>query len=259
MSEALQAAQLEANEQTPIDVIFLDVDGHIANTIPALRRNHLELYRFLHRVDDVPEEFAAKAEAHLGGPADEIFRALYPEFFTEDVPEEYQGLIEDRLTSEFRRLAKEDPNPAEMIPGVPEMLQQLRAEGKQLILVTNRGWDTVEKALNAAGIDLNWFTYAYAAEDVNQFEDRKAGAIRDAHRQLGIDKNKMSMSGDDEKDVRAGLGAGVQAFYVPRPGLPDEIAEAQMAAAESLGRPGAEVRAYRTIRHLGRAAWNLAA
>jgi phosphoglycolate phosphatase-like HAD superfamily hydrolase len=235
-----------------IKVACFDVDGHLADTIPALTRNHEQLYRDLYNDTPPTDAFIKSVGSLVGRSAEEVFRSLYPGRFMglglQDQDEEMA-----RLMAAFGDLAGNDPRPAQPIRDVPRELRRLHAGLDAAYLVTNRRIKTLPRALGAAGIDPALFDeeHTYAAERVRALGG-KAGALEEIKRLSGLTREQMSMSGDDFKDVQAALDADVRAFFVPRPDLSRGERQRQMRAVEQAGH--GEVGVFRTFRELGRTA-----
>ncbi|MEW6682302.1 MAG: HAD family hydrolase [Nitrospirota bacterium] len=122
----------------------------------------------------------------------------------------------------------------EILPGVPEALALLRAEGFQLVVVTNqpdvaRGTQTREtvELLHAAlraRLPLDRVLVCYH-DDADQCECRKPapGLLLEAARDLGLSLASCFMVGDRWRDIEAGRRAGCTNVFVdhgyaePRP------------------------------------------
>lgn len=236
-----------------IKVACFDVDGHLANTIPALKKNHRKLYEDLHGGESPSDAFMNDVGTFVGRSGEEVFRRLYPGLFM-GISAEAQGEVAADLLKKFGRLALHDPHPARPIHGVPRELKRLHAGVDEMYLVTNRRRETLDRVLRRAGINPALFTedHIYASERVKSLGDTKAGALLEIKQRHGVTHDQMSMSGDDFNDVQAALDAGVRAFFVPRPDLSRGERRVHMRQAERM-QPG-EVMAFRNFQQLGQTA-----
>jgi D-glycero-D-manno-heptose 1,7-bisphosphate phosphatase len=136
----------------------------------------------------------------------------------------------------------------ELLPGVPEALARLKAEGFALIVVTNqpdvaRGTqrrDVVE-AMNAEiqqALPLDEIRVCY--EDDPNCPDRKPnpGMLVKAAERHRLDLATSFMVGDRWRDIEAGQRAGCRTVFIdyaydePRPSSPDFIAPSLAEATE---------------------------
>ena len=113
----------------------------------------------------------------------------------------------------------------EVLPGVPEALQALRAAGYLLIVVTNqpdvaRGTtrrETVEgmNAVLAATLPIDEFRTCYHdGPDGCDCRKPRPGALLAAAELHGIDLTVSYMVGDRWRDIEAGQRAGCQTIFV---------------------------------------------
>ena len=115
----------------------------------------------------------------------------------------------------------------EILPGVPDALQQLRDAGYVLVVVTNqpdvaRGKtpratiDAIHDKLRAA-LPLDAI-YACFHDDAERCNCRKPapGMILDAARDLDLDPSQSFMVGDRWRDTDAGIAAGCRALFINR-------------------------------------------
>ena len=113
----------------------------------------------------------------------------------------------------------------EILPGVPEALERLRAAGFRLIVVTNqpdvaRGKQTRESvemihAALSAQLPLDEFRVCYH-DDGDQCHCRKPqpGLLLEAARDTGVDLSASLMVGDRWRDVEAGRRAGCMTILI---------------------------------------------
>ncbi|MGV3534150.1 MAG: D-glycero-alpha-D-manno-heptose-1,7-bisphosphate 7-phosphatase, partial [Chthoniobacteraceae bacterium] len=113
-------------------------------------------------------------------------------------------------------------------PGVPEAIDELRAAGYRIVIITNqsgigRGWITqteyeavharLMELLGAKRIDGTY--YCPDAPGVESLCRKPApGMVLQAARELGLDLGRSWFIGDKEADVQCGRNAGVRSILV---------------------------------------------
>ena len=103
---------------------------------------------------------------------------------------------------------------AELIPGVEELLQKLKADGKTLIVATGKPQPMAEEVLRHFGV-LPYFDFVAGPDLTETVNIKKSDAINYALQQLGItDKSSCAMIGDRDNDMVGAKGAEVTAIGV---------------------------------------------
>jgi D-glycero-D-manno-heptose 1,7-bisphosphate phosphatase len=118
-----------------------------------------------------------------------------------------------------------DLSELEILPGVPEALERLRAAGFWLIVVTNQpdvargiqtsvGVESIHAALMAR-LPLDEFRVCYH-DDADRCSCRKpsAGLLFDAARKFRLDLRASFMVGDRWRDIEAGRRAGCTTIFI---------------------------------------------
>jgi D-glycero-D-manno-heptose 1,7-bisphosphate phosphatase len=159
------------------------------------------------------------------------------------------GVLNRAIRVNGRARPPAGPDELEILPGVPEALQVLRACGYLLIVVTNqpdvaRGTQTREmvetfNATLAASLPLDEILVCYH-DDQDNCECRKPrpGLLQQAARQHGIDLTASFMVGDRWRDIEVGYRAGCRTILIdyqyseemPRP--PDHTVDSLAEAAQ---------------------------
>jgi D-glycero-D-manno-heptose 1,7-bisphosphate phosphatase len=115
----------------------------------------------------------------------------------------------------------------EILPGVPEACEQLRAAGFMLIVVTNQP-EIARGTLTREAVDaLNELLLSRLPldeivicphDDADGCECRKPkpGMLLDAARRHGIDLRKSYLVGDRWRDIGAGQAVGVRSVFIDR-------------------------------------------
>ena len=136
-----------------------------------------------------------------------------------------------------------DPADVKLIDGTQELLRRLKQAGFKLVIVTNQSgigrgyfgehefWAVQKEFERQAGIDLIDATYFCPDTPENATERRKPnpGMLLEAADDLGIDLSQSYMIGDKDRDLEAGLRAGVKASILvssDAPGSPPTSEEA---------------------------------
>lgn len=132
----------------------------------------------------------------------------------------------------------------EILPGVPEALEQLRAAGFLNVVVTNQP-DVAAGALapetldamhaelrNRLAID-DVRACRHAEKDNCACRKPKPGMLLDAARELGIDLARSFLVGDRWRDVAAAQEAGCQALFIDH-GYSEKSPDKPYVAVKSL-------------------------
>ena len=169
--------------------VIFDLDGTLANTLP------LGIAAFRQAIEPLAGWSPTDAEI-IGtfGPSEEgTIRAL--------IPEHYDAGIAAYL-HHYEMLHPSWPEP---FPGIPTLLDGLKARGVRLALVTGKG-------PHSTVISLKWFGLETAFEEIevgSPTGPRKAEAIRDILTKWGMEPSEVVYVGDAPSDVTASREAGV--------------------------------------------------
>lgn len=134
-----------------------------------------------------------------------------------------------------------DPDKAELIPGVPEALREIRAHGFLAVVVTNqsgvaRGMYSekevhavhrrIDELLAATGAQVDrWYFCPHHPKHTGICDCRKPapGMLLRAARELDIDLSNSVMVGDRLSDLEAGRAAGCRTVWLVRTGYGAEV------------------------------------
>jgi pyrophosphatase PpaX len=176
--------------------VLFDLDGTLADTIPLIVASYQHAFRTV-----LAEEVAeARARAWIGRP-------LLPALL-EESPE--HGVELDRVYREWN-LA----NTGRLIrryDGVPELLEQLAAEGVTIAVATSKRRETARLALVGVGID-HLVDVVAALEDTTAHKPAPDPLLHAADA-LGVDPGVCVYVGDATVDVLAARAAGMSAVAV---------------------------------------------
>lgn len=113
----------------------------------------------------------------------------------------------DELTQAYlRRYLELHDRYASLFPGVPDVLDGLRARGYSLGIVTSKRRATTTAAVRAFGLD-RWCSVIVVDEDVRRHKPDPE-PVNLAARLLGVAASGALMVGDSAEDIAAGRGAG---------------------------------------------------
>jgi D-glycero-D-manno-heptose 1,7-bisphosphate phosphatase len=159
------------------------------------------------------------------------------------------GVLNEAIVRDGKPYSPLSPDEVVVVAGMPEACARLRAAGFALVVVTNqpdiaRGRQSVAgvEAVNAVvrgAVDVDG-VYVCPHDDADGCHCRKPkpGLLVDAAHDLGVDLGASFMVGDRHSDVEAGRRAGCRTVYIdlgyrePKPGAPDHVATAPVAAIE---------------------------
>jgi phosphoglycolate phosphatase len=115
------------------------------------------------------------------------------------------------FVASYRRefLAREDR--MQLFPGVPEMLDALRARGHALAVATGKSRQGLERALEASGLR-GYFTSSRCGDESEP--KPHPAMLRELMRELDVPAAQALMIGDTSHDLRMAAAAGVDALAV---------------------------------------------
>ncbi|MDO5503790.1 MAG: HAD-IA family hydrolase [Actinomycetia bacterium] len=177
-------------------VVFFDLDGTLANTIPLIIASYQHAFREVLRVE--VEETAARA--WIGRP---LLEALL-----EESPEHGHEL--DRVYREWN-LANTEAL-IEPFDGVPELLATLDDAGARCAIVTSKRRETARLALHHVGIE-DRIEVAAGLEDTPAHKPDPAPLLHGAHT-LEVDPADCVYVGDATVDILAAQAAGMASVAV---------------------------------------------
>lgn len=171
------------------DVYFFDLDGTIANTYEGIRGGIRYAAQEL-GYPPLPEE---KVATFIGPPLVDSFAREY--HLTEEealvMQEKYREYYVKTGVHEFR-----------IFDGFSEMLQALKANGKELYVVTSKPTPQSEVIIKESGL-APYFTAVIGAT-LDGSISKKEDVIRHALTHFGISSDSIVMVGDTDNDI---LGA----------------------------------------------------
>jgi D-glycero-D-manno-heptose 1,7-bisphosphate phosphatase len=164
------------------------------------------------------------------------------------------GVINRAIVRDGKPYAATAAADVEVLPGVPEALDRLKAAGFLLIVVTNQP-DVARGSLQRSAVEaihahltlklpIDDFRVCYHDDDDDcECRKPKPGLLVEAARAHGVDLEASIMVGDRWRDVEAGRRAGCQTAFIDygyaerRPERPDTIVRSLEDAASWILRP----------------------
>ncbi len=179
-----------------VKALLFDFDGTLLNT------NELIIQTFMHVLNErFPGQFSPKDCLKFIGPS-------LKQTFNDIAPGEEEALIakyrawniehHDELVSQY--------------PDVVSTLEQLKAQGIRLAIVSTKRNDTIDRGLSILGAT-HLFNVRIGTDDVHNVKPDPEPVLLALER-LGINKDDAIMIGDNSHDIEAGHRAGVRAAGV---------------------------------------------
>ncbi len=179
-----------------VKALLFDFDGTLLNT------NELIIQTFMHVLNErFPGQFSPKDCLKFIGPS-------LKQTFNDIAPGEEEALIakyrawniehHDELVSQY--------------PDVVSTLEQLKAQGILLAIVSTKRNDTIDRGLSILGA-AHLFDVRIGTDNVKNVKPDPEPVLLALER-LGVDKDDAIMIGDNSHDIEAGHRAGVRAAGV---------------------------------------------
>ncbi|MGD2199530.1 pyrophosphatase PpaX [Lysinibacillus fusiformis] len=179
-----------------VKALLFDFDGTLLNT------NELIIQTFMHVLNErFPGQFSPKDCLKFIGPS-------LKQTFNDIAPGEEEDLIakyrawnlehHDELVSQY--------------PDVVSTLEQLKAQGILLAIVSTKRNDTIDRGLSILGAT-HLFDVRIGTDNVKNVKPDPEPVLLALER-LGVDKDDAIMIGDNSHDIEAGHRAGVRAAGV---------------------------------------------
>ena len=205
-------------------VVLFDFDGTIADTAPAIKR---VARKTLKRHGIEPKK---KQLRHLvGPPLTDGFRDIF------GVSQEEA----EQLTAEYRELCKTEVRLKDYPPfeGMPELLRDLKAEGRRLGVASSRNEVSAIPMLEGLGLADCFETIVGGLDDER---DTKAECIQEALERMDVQASDAVMVGDRFHDVEGAHAVGVPCIGIYT-GTCEE-GELEDAGADAVARSVPELR-----------------
>lgn len=200
------------------DPILLDLDGTVIDSVALIRESHRHAVKTV-LGEDWPDE---RLVANVGRPLLEQMAVFAP-----DRADELYGVYREWNHANTAHLL-------EQYEGIAEVLEELRAEGRRLGIVTSKSHDAVALAWGVLPHLRELFDVVIGAEDTTAHKPDPT-PVREALARLGASASGACYVGDAPFDLRAGRAAGVTTIAVTWGFFPpaDLIAEGPDAVVDT--------------------------
>ncbi|MDP1394376.1 pyrophosphatase PpaX [Lysinibacillus capsici] len=179
-----------------VKALLFDFDGTLLNT------NDLIIQTFMHVLNErFPGQYSPKDCLKFIGPS-------LKQTFNDIAPGEEDDLIE--MYSAWNIAHHDDL--VSQYPDVVSTLEQLKAQGIKLAIVSTKRNETIDRGLVILGAT-HLFDVRIGTDDVNNVKPDPEPVLLALER-LGIEKDYAIMIGDNSHDIEAGHRAGVRAAGV---------------------------------------------
>ena len=159
-------------------------------------------------------EYALSELGITEGPPEKLRRFIGPSLY--DSFEREYGLTGekcDRAVSLYREIyEKERMYDVDVYEGIPELLQGLKASGRNVFLITSKPLVFSEKILESIGLE-HFFDHLTAPDLTDHSSDKKI-LIEKAVEEYGLIKSECIMIGDTKYDICGASDAGVSSIAV---------------------------------------------
>ena len=180
-----------------IDTILFDFDGTLVDTNNAIIQSWQHTFRTLRG----REEDEAVLVPTFGETLDFTMKKFFPDVPTDEAIAIYRGFQYDHFLDMI-----------EIYPGMKDTLQQLKASGCKIGIVTSRLMRTTMEALGKFGID-EMFDVIITPEDTDKHKPDPEPALV-ALEKLGSVPENAAMAGDTLFDLGCAKNAGVTSVLV---------------------------------------------
>lgn len=211
-----------------IKAILFDLDGTIANTIPALKHGINLTMRAL----GYPESTEADVLAHINHGARQLIRLSLPEELQAD-----EGKVSEALALYNKMYEKTYMETDVTYDGIPEVFRELCARGYKLAVLSNKQDEFVVRLCEQLLPEGSYLVARGQREGVPTKPDPTAPFEIAAA--LGVEASECAFVGDTHVDVMTAKNAGMRAVavswgYKPRGVLEEAGADVIVDRAEEL-------------------------
>ncbi len=185
--------------------VLFDLDGTLVNTLPGLT----QLVNYVRRDFDKPPLSEAKVSTYIGKGMPNLIHRSLTEDLNGRLPENVYRMAIHSLST---HVEKGNYDKGTLYPGVLEALDELRARGFKIALVTNKPYQmtldtTIEKGLPQR-VD------AVIGGDTAEKPKPNPDPVLLACEKLGVLPSEAVMVGDSGNDSESALRAGVKCILV---------------------------------------------
>lgn len=183
-----------------LKLVVFDVDGTLADTDEVILATWKELIRLYKPSDYFLDDDVIRTFS--GPPLRDSIKRVFPEMDQEFIFEEYNRITPGLYKSNIRKFRD-----------VVDVLNDLKKDGYQLAVLTNKDSRMTRYTLELAGIDINLFSAIVTADDVKTLKPNPEGLLSILNK-LNIKNEEAISVGDTEFDYYCGKNANVKTIMM---------------------------------------------
>ena len=183
-----------------LKLVVFDVDGTLADTDEVILATWKELIRLYKPSDYFLDDDVIRSFS--GPPLRDSIKRVFPEMDQEFIFEEYNRITPGLYKSNIRKFRD-----------VVDVLNDLKKDGYQLAVLTNKDSRMTRYTLELAGIDINLFSAIVTADDVKTLKPNPEGLLSILNK-LNIKNEEAISVGDTEFDYYCGKNANVKTIMM---------------------------------------------
>ena len=181
------------------DLIIFDWDGTLIDSIDWI----VHCIQQAATATQQPIPTAQAAKDIIGLSIENAISTLFPDAtndIRQNIVRHYSQTYQSKQTG-----------PDDLFPGVSDMLQQFRANGKRLAVATGKKSAGLNLAMHASGVS-NLFCATRSSDQTASKPDPRM--LNEIIAELGVDKQRALMVGDSIHDMQMAQNAGIAAIGV---------------------------------------------
>ena len=183
-----------------LKLIVFDVDGTLVDTDEVILGTWKELIRLYKPSDYFLDDDVIRTFS--GPPLRDSIKRVFPEMNQEFIFNEYNRITPGLYESNIKKF-----------PNVVDILNNLKKDGYQLAVLTNKDSKMTRYTLELAGIDINLFGAIVTADNVKTLKPNPEGLLNILNK-LNIKNNETISVGDTEFDYYCGINADVKTIMM---------------------------------------------
>ncbi len=183
-----------------LKLIVFDVDGTLVDTDEVILATWKELIRLYKPSDYFLDDDVIRTFS--GPPLRDSIKRVFPEMNQEFIFKEYNRITPGLYESNIKKF-----------PNVVDILNNLKKDGYQLAVLTNKDSKMTRYTLELAGIDINLFCVIVTADNVKTLKPNPEGLLSILNK-LNIKNNETISVGDTEFDYYCGKNADVKTIMM---------------------------------------------
>ena len=183
-----------------LKLVVFDVDGTLVDTDEVILATWKELIRLYKPSDYFLDDDVIRTFS--GPPLRDSIKRVFPEMDQEFIFEEYNRITPGLYKSNIKKFSD-----------VVNVLNDLKKDGYQLAVLTNKDSRMTRYTLELAGIDINLFSAIVTADDVKTLKPNPEGLLSILNK-LNIKNEEAISVGDTEFDYYCGKNANVKTIMM---------------------------------------------